>query len=351
VKREYPDAPAARRKFQKSSVEFLRCITSGGPKVSSKSLVLYGVVPFTLLLLTIGFLPSDRINIRLLAFEICSSAVFRPTVLYFIVPAFIVLLLRSATVWQRNHSQYFFSANPFESSRLTAQLLLSSISLPIALCATRISSVRDRLPACGDSICSNRIRVKRDFLETKLLSGLQEKVLREDVVNYTLDRFEQQLEKELLNIGGEMDRMKKRKEQLEIETARLADGLARGLYSVTVMAEISRREREISEISDRLLSSKPDSVRSRIKKLRDVVLSRMQDLRQYLTGGAATARAWLTKHVDKIVMQPDGGIYVASGKWDLLGSGRGDGAEGAVCSLLPHLRGVIPFEGLLRSAA
>jgi site-specific DNA recombinase len=203
----------------------------------------------------------------------------------------------------------------------------------------------------GDSICSNRIRVKRDFLETKLLSGLQEKVLREDVVNYTLDRFEQQLEKELLNIGGEMDRMKKRKEQLEIETARLADGLARGLYSVTVMAEISRREREISEISDRLLSSKPDSVRSRIKKLREVVLSRMRDLRQYLTGGAATARAWLTKHVDKIVMQPDGGIYVASGKWDLLGPGRWDGAEGAVCSLLPHLRGVIPFEGLLRSAA
>jgi site-specific DNA recombinase len=180
----------------------------------------------------------------------------------------------------------------------------------------------------GDSVCANRTRVKRDILESTLLAGLQEKVLREDVINYTLDRFEKQLEKELLNIGGEMDRMKKRREQLEIETARLADGLARGLYSVTVMAEISRRELEISDISDRLLSSKPDSVRFRIKKLRESALSRMRDLRRYLAGDAAIARAWLMKHVDKIVMQPDGGIYVASGNWNLLGSGRWDGAEG-----------------------
>ncbi len=39
----------------------------------------------------------------------------------------------------------------------------------------------------GDSVCSNRVR--RDILEAKILAGLQDKVLREDVVNYALDRF------------------------------------------------------------------------------------------------------------------------------------------------------------------
>jgi hypothetical protein len=54
----------------------------------------------------------------------------------------------------------------------------------------------------------------------------------------------------------------------------------------------------------------------------------MGDVRETLNGDAATARAYLAKHVEKIVMEPDGGVYVASGPWNLLGVGRWDGAEG-----------------------
>ena len=180
----------------------------------------------------------------------------------------------------------------------------------------------------GDSVCSNRVRVRRDVLEAKLIAGLQEKVLREDVVNYTLDRFEQQLERELSNIGGEMDRMKKRKAELETETTRLTAGLASGLYSVTVMAEIARREKEIADIGDSLLSSRPDSVRSKIQRLRQGALAKMRELREYLAGEPTAARAWIAQHVERIVMKPDGGIYVASGSFNLFGVGHGDGAEG-----------------------
>jgi hypothetical protein len=51
-------------------------------------------------------------------------------------------------------------------------------------------------------------------------------------------------------------------------------------------------------------------VRSRIKKLRENALTRMHD------------------HVEKIVMEPTGRVYVASGNRNLLGKGRWDGAEG-----------------------
>ena len=180
----------------------------------------------------------------------------------------------------------------------------------------------------GDSVCSNRVRIRRDVLERELLAGLQRNVLREEVIDYTLKRFEEQLTKELANIGGEMDRMRDRKQKLEIEVARLTDGLASGVYSVSVMAEIARREREVRDIADRLLSSAPESVRSRIHKLREAAVVKMREVREYLAGDPATARVWLSKHVERIVMQPDGAIYVASGNWKLLGVGRWDGAEG-----------------------
>jgi len=122
--------------------------------------------------------------------------------------------------------------------------------------------------------------------------------------------------------------MRERKADLESETARLTAGLASGLYSVTVMGGMARCERELADISERLFSSGTDSVRFRIKRLRENALRRMNDVRETLNGDAATARAYLAKHVEKIVMEPDGGMYVATGSWNLLGVGRWDGAEG-----------------------
>lgn len=180
----------------------------------------------------------------------------------------------------------------------------------------------------GDDICSNRVRIRRDVLEQKLLAGLQDRVLREEVVDYVLDRFQSELTKELQSIGGEMAGMRKRKAELDGEVRNLAEGLARGIHSPAIVTEIAKREREISEISDRLLSSDPDSIHSRVEKLRQMAMVRIRDLRQYLNSDTATARAHLVKHVESIVMEPSGKAYVASGKWNLLGDRRWECAEG-----------------------
>jgi site-specific DNA recombinase len=180
----------------------------------------------------------------------------------------------------------------------------------------------------GESVCSNRLRVRRDVLERELLAGLQNKILREDIVNYVLDRFESELIRELESIGGEMDAMRKRKAHLQEKVARLVDGLATGIHSAAVMGQIAAHEREISDIGDRLLSSSPDSIHSRVKRLREKALARMRDLRQCLNGDRVSARAFFTKHVEKIVMEPTGRAYIASGTWNLLGEIRWGGAEG-----------------------
>ena len=203
----------------------------------------------------------------------------------------------------------------------------------------------------GDSVCSNRVRIRRDILERELLAGIQQRVLREDVIEYTLARFEETLSRELQNIGGEMDRMRKRKADLESEIDRLAAGLASGVYSVSVMAEIARREREVKEIGDRLLSSEPNSVRVRIEELRESALARMREVREYLSADPQTARTWLTKHVERIVMEPNGRIYIASGKWNLLGLRQSECAEGVNQPLPPTVEILVPLDGLFFKAA
>ena len=180
----------------------------------------------------------------------------------------------------------------------------------------------------GDSVCSNRVRVRRDVLERQLLAGIQSKILCEEVVHYALNRFEEQLLKEFEHIDREMGRMKKRKAELEAEIQRLTAGLASGIHSASVMGEIAKREREVSEISDRLLSSRPESIRSKVRKLRANALDRMRDVRAVLNSDVQTARAYLAKHIDKIVMEPDGRSYVASGRWNLLGAILWECAEG-----------------------
>lgn len=181
----------------------------------------------------------------------------------------------------------------------------------------------------GGTVCANGVRVRRDALERELLGELQNRVLREDVLNYTLDRFESKLLDELKGIGDEMDAMRRRKAALEGEVRNLAGALAQGIHSPTIFGEIAVREQEISQIGERLLSSDPDSIRSRVKALRGKALARMQNLRECLNGDPMAARAYLTQHLsDKIEMAPDGKCYVASGNWNLLGAIRWGGAEG-----------------------
>src|ERR1700689_75562 len=56
--------------------------------------------------------------------------------------------------------------------------------------------------------CSNRIRGRRDAWETSMFSGLLEKVLAGPVVEYVLDRFEDEMIKSLEATGDESHRLR-----------------------------------------------------------------------------------------------------------------------------------------------
>ncbi|MGB9433949.1 MAG: zinc ribbon domain-containing protein [Candidatus Acidiferrum sp.] len=177
-------------------------------------------------------------------------------------------------------------------------------------------------------VCENAARIRRDDLETAMLSQFQEKILREEVVDYVLEKFESGLLREVENMGSELDRMEGRKRELDGELANLTRALATGQLSPTIMAAIAEREREVSDITERIVSSGEDSIKTRIATMRTVAKKKLKDLRGILGGDVPVARTALLNHVDKIQMEASGKVYTAKGNWDFLGQRPRDGAGG-----------------------
>ncbi len=129
-------------------------------------------------------------------------------------------------------------------------------------------------------------------------------------------------------MGTEMARMEGRKRELQAELANLIKALAAGQLSPTIMAAIAEREKEIAEITERVVSSNEDSIKTRVATMTATAKAKLKDLRGLLGGDTTVARAALLKHVERIEMEASGKTYVAKGNWDFLGQRPRDGAGG-----------------------
>jgi hypothetical protein len=127
--------------------------------------------------------------------------------------------------------------------------------------------------------------------------------------------------------------MRRRKDQLEREVANLAQAVAQGDFSPELRAALVTREREISEISAKLLESRPDSLHIKLRNIRSFVVHHMRDVRELVNSETARTRALFAKHIERITLTPTGDHYVASGAWDFMGRGSIDGAGGPIESV------------------
>ena len=213
--------------------------------------------------------------------------------------------------------------------------------LKCAVCGANISIVSGKWRGRGDvvygcpqntyrgqTVCSNDVRIFRRALEEKLLDGLQEQVMRPEVIDYVLAKFETELTNAVDSLGGELEQMRRRKQELEREIGNLANFVAQGDCSPGLRAALVDREREIGDITGKLLEARPDSLQTKLRKIRALVESRMNDIRGMLNSDPARVRAEFAKHIEKITMEPSGEHYVASGTWHLVGRGSIDGAGG-----------------------
>ena len=80
----------------------------------------------------------------------------------------------------------------------------------------------------GQTVCSNDVRIFRRALEEKLLDGLQEQVMRPEVIDYVLAKFEAELTNAVDSLSGELEQMRRRRGELEREIGNLANFVAQG---------------------------------------------------------------------------------------------------------------------------
>jgi len=182
----------------------------------------------------------------------------------------------------------------------------------------------------GPSVCPNGVRIYRRVLEIKLLKAIQEQIVRPEAVEYVLERFEEEVAKALTNLSGELKQMCRRKDVLSREVANLANVVAQGQFSPALRAALADREREIADITGKLLEARPDSLQTRLRYIRAYVLAEMRNVREVLNADAVRVRAKLANHIEKITLKPTGECYLASGTWSFVGRGSTGGAGGPI---------------------
>ena len=175
--------------------------------------------------------------------------------------------------------------------------------------------------------CSNNLLERQDWLEKRLLAELQGEVLKPEAIDYVIEEFGRQLKVALENLSGELAQMRERKETIEAELRRLTATAAQTGPSPFLIEAINDRERQLRDITERLLSAGPGSVESHLTGIREFVTKRLSDLQGLLSGETTLARTELKKHVEEIRMTPQYGYgrphYLAEGAWNLLGKETG----------------------------
>jgi hypothetical protein len=181
----------------------------------------------------------------------------------------------------------------------------------------------------GSQVCGNKLLMPRRVLEAQLLAGLQMNVLRREVIDYTLRRFEDAL----IRMAQRKDRENARSNDVKLLTAKKAkieegienctNAIAEGQPSKFLIAKLVALERELQSVVACLRGARTDAIETQFRDTRKFVELRLKDFWKLLNAEPRLARAAIENHVQKIELTPGGKTYVASGSWDLLGGGPG----------------------------
>jgi len=94
----------------------------------------------------------------------------------------------------------------------------------------------------GNSVCQNSLRIQRQQLEQRLLSGLQDKVLREEFVDYVILARQEESQRRHEAFEWRLKALRDETQRIEAELKRLVERIAVGNGSPTIMAAITERE-------------------------------------------------------------------------------------------------------------
>ena len=131
-------------------------------------------------------------------------------------------------------------------------------------------------------------------------------------------------------VRSHLGTLPREREKLKVEISNLAAVIAQGRQSPALLAELEKRERRLTEISEEIFSSSGNGLDAKLKEIEDFVMRRLCDIHGLLTGDVRRAKSELAKHCTEITLTPERKTCKISGDWNLLGA-RSDGAGGQNC--------------------
>ncbi len=171
--------------------------------------------------------------------------------------------------------------------------------------------------------CANDLKVRQEYLERQLLSELQANVLLPEVIDYTLEEFQRQLEAARVDTSQYQERAREKKRELEEQLQRLTAAVAQAGHSAFLLQAIAQREQELAELEPSLELASNSRHRDP-EELRRFAIERLSALPELLSHDVSRARSELARHVSEVRMLPENNNrsrrYLCQGNWNLLGA-------------------------------
>jgi site-specific DNA recombinase len=177
----------------------------------------------------------------------------------------------------------------------------------------------------GNSVCANDLLIRRDHLEERLISGLNDQVLHAEVVDYVVAALQEELHRRHESLNAELKVAREERQRLEGELRCLVETIAAGSGSPAIMAGIHEREKKLRAITNKLIEPGPGSLQEGLDELRVFAITKLSKLRTLLSspGAIHEARALLAEQVGKLTLERVGrgerATYRAKGQIDFFG--------------------------------
>ena len=159
--------------------------------------------------------------------------------------------------------------------------------------------------------CHNRLTIRQERLEEQLLGALEERLLKPEMMDYTLRKFREQLDQRLAEIQRDATRnslpaLQRKHKELREKAERLADAIGKAGHSPTLLSRLTLVESELARIEESMQAHKPFDPKATGEEIRDFVTKNVLHLRHTLRGDVTAAKAALQTHMGQLILTPKG---------------------------------------------
>lgn len=207
-------------------------------------------------------------------------------------------------------------------------------------------------------VCANNVLIRRDRLEHQLLTGLSDRILKPEMIEFALERFQEQLQRRLQELRDQADSaadgvaaLQTKRQELKMKVSNVTEAIAAVGHSPGLLAQLATIEAEIASLDERLAEmNQPRDLTASLDDLKAFLRERAAAIGELLHGDVEIARQALAKHIDRLVLTPktslDGPVLEVSGDVEIFdghGATNGvyssDGGQGWNPSVLNNLAG------------